>query len=1035
MKKLSSIILLAGCAAGLTSVASAQYPKAVNGFAPEFGGEPLSGNCVLSLPGKARSLAPQLRLGERNPLKPPFVEVFDDYPAGSENEQFERYFQVINSDGDVNPLSGSDRSWGYYNFNGESGGRQFSKCAYLQYPLNVAKCDDWLILRAIKFEAGKYYHITLDASLFSEGTIHTMEVKMGEYNDAEGMTIPVIPVTDVVSIRPEQLEGWFVPEYDGNYYMGIHGLSDRILSNQGYLFVDNIAVEAARSGREPGQVTDVEFVSDPNGTPSATISFKAPSVGVDGKAISGSMTVTVKRDDAKVKTFTATPGKAIEFVDQVEKPGYYTYTFTVSNGDGSGSDLRMTRYVGMGAPEHPVITSISEPRNGYVHLSWDAPATDVNGTVINPEKLLYNVYKLTEAGYEILEPEYDDTEITINMDLDRGEQSVVMFAVTAMISGEESIYAHSDNIFIGEPYSLPYENHFNDSGEDYVLGATADEGVLWRILDDFSDPQSQDGDDRYICMVGNQTEQYGELSTGKIDFSNAANPFVSFYTYVYDEDENEVSVRAVDCATGEETTVGTFVLTDLENIGWTRIICPLKEFAGKIARVVIGAHIVSHGYMPFDNMVIDDLSAVDLSVDRVNHSNYAAAGETYDVTAKISNIGADRVDSYIVRLISDGRVIDTVKGTPLESFGSTEVTLHGQFSAVSPEMPTFTVEVVAEGDANTENNVSLPFNITFLAPCHPVVSDLHGEESGSAVTLTWSAPDLSTAAPEESFEDFESYPAFTTELNGFTMVDVDCGNIAGFSNFEMPVKGTQQAFWTMTSHEPYNFLYTQGRSSLFAMATVDANRRPIANDDWLISPELYGGRQTIGFSACAQSINYGYETFEVYATSSSKPNINNFEKVMIETSVGEEWKQFYVTLPAGTKYFAIRCTSNDRLLFTLDDISFIAKGEPRALELKGYNVYRNGVQLNSEPVTATTYATTRDLAGDDYFVTAVYDKGESTASNVVHLGEVGIGEIEADATATEEYYDLRGMKVAPSALTPGLYIVRRGNTATKVMIR
>lgn len=1019
MKRLIFSILVAGCAAGLAQ-----------------GGEPLSGNGKLTIPGKGDGQATQLRLGERNPLNPPFVETFDDYPAGSEFDQFVRYFQVINSDGDVNPISGSERSWEYYNFNGESNGRKFSKCAYLQYPINVPVCDDWLIPRAIRLEAGKYYLVKFDASLFYEGTPHTLEVKMGEYNDAEGMTFDVIPPTDVTSTRPTQISGWFVPEYDGLYYMGIHGISDRIRSNSNYLFVDNIAIEAPRTGREPGLVTDVNFVSDPDGTPSATISFKAPSIGVDGKAITSAMTITVKRDDVPVKTVTASPGQDFSFVDKVAKSDFYTYSFEARNSVGVGNSLQMIRFIGMTTPMAPTITSISEPANGSVKLTWTVPATDVNGTAINPEKLLYNIYQVTDDDYVILQPDYEENEITIEADVAPGTQEVMMFAVTSQINGVQSAYSFSDNIFIGDPYTVPYVNHFSGKGDDYVISGMADEGLIWRMLDDFSDPKSQDGDNSYICLVGNQTEQYGELSTGKIDLSGTTAPFVSFYAYVYDEDENLISVNVVDCATGQRTTVQTFELIKLDNIGWTRITCPLRDFAGKVVRVVLGAKIISHGYMPFDNMTIDNLSPVDMSVDRVKHTRFASTGETYDVTATLSNLGAKRIESFIVRLLSEGKVIDTVKAGPLDSFESTDVTLHGQFSAISPEMPRFRVEVIAEGDADHSNNTSAPFNITFLAPCHPVASQLQGEESGSAVTLTWSAPDLSTAAPDEAVEDFEDYEAFTTEINGFTMFDADGGNVVGFKGLDMPVTGTPQAYWTMTDEAPYNFLYTSGQSSLFTMATVNAGRQPIPNDDWLISPELYGGRQTISFRACSQIIDYGYETFEVYASTSTN-NINRFEKVMEETAVGEEWTRFYVTLPAGTRYFAIRCTSNDCMLFTLDDIIYIPTGQPRALKLLGYNVYRNGVLLNSEPVTETTYTTSRDLAGDDYFVTAVYDKGESTASNVVHLGEVDSIEdvIDPAQAADAEFFDLRGMKVSPSDLTPGLYIVRRGATATKTLIR
>ena len=1024
-------LLLGGCTLAAVMAASAQDPLA-RSHSLDRSATPIAGQNALLRPAKVRDMAGQHRLGERNPLKPPFVEVFDDYPSGSEYDQFERYFQIINSDGDKNP-SGTDRSWGYYNFNGESGGRKFSKCAYLQYPLDVSKCDDWLVPRAIKVEAGKYYHITMDVSLYTEGCIHTLEVKMGEYNDAEGLNIPVIPVTDVVSIIPEQIEGWFVPEFDGIYYMGIHGLSDRSRSDGGYLFVDNIAMEAARSGREPAQVTDLEFVCDPDGTPSATVSFKTPGVGVDGKAITGELTVTVKRDGTVIRTITATPDQAISFVDQVAKAGNYAYTFTVSSAEGTGCDLRVNRYIGMAKPLPPVITSFTEPVEGTAKITWTAPETDINGTVINPEKLRYNLLNVGDLGLEPVKSGFDGLEYTVDMNLSGGQQVIASMVVSAQINDVESDYAQTDFIFVGEPYAVPYENHFSDTGDDFVIGAEAGEGVQWRILDDFSDPKAQDGDSRYVCMIGSQPDQHGELSTGKLNLAVAENPFVSFYTYVYEDDDNIITVMAVDCETGERTVLRSFVLSELDGLGWTRIICPLTGFGGKTIRVVLGVDIVSHGYIPIDNMLVDDLSDVDLSVERVNHERYAAAGDTYFVNAKIANIGAKRVYSYTVRLISDDKVIDTVKADALDSFATAEVILEGSFTAISPEMPTFVVEVQAEGDANPANNFSDEFNIAFLAPCHPVVVDLAGVENDNDVTLSWTAPDLASAAPEESFEDFESYPAFTTAIKGFTMKDQDEGFIAGFTGVDMPVAHTKQAFWTMTADAPFNFLYTRGKSSLFTMATVDEDGRPTPNDDWLISPELYGGRQIIGFEACSQTIDYGYETFEVYA-SSTTPSISQFRRVMNQTAVGEYFEQFYVTLPAGTKYFAIRCTSDDRLLFTLDNISYIGTGEPRSLSIVGYNVYRNGELLTPAPITATTFKTTRDLAGDDYFVTTVYDKGESTASNIVHFGIEGISDATVE-TAPAEYFDLRGLRVNPSELTPGIYIRRQGSLVTKEVIR
>lgn len=47
----------------------------------------------------------------------------------------------------------------------------------------------------------------------------------------------------------------------------------------------------------------------------------------------------------------------------------------------------------------------------------------------------------------------------------------------------------------------------------------------------------------------------------------------------------------------------------------------------------------------------------------------------------------------------------------------------------------------------------------------------------------------------------------------------------------------------------------------------------------------------------------------------------------------------------------------------------------------------------------------------------------------------GIGSIEADSAAPVEYYNIQGIRIAPEALTPGLYIRRQGDKTTKVVIK
>ncbi len=66
-------------------------------------------------------------------------------------------------------------------------------------------------------------------------------------------------------------------------------------------------------------------------------------------------------------------------------------------------------------------------------------------------------------------------------------------------------------------------------------------------------------------------------------------------------------------------------------------------------------------------------------------------------------------------------------------------------------------------------------------------------------------------------------------------------------------------------------------------------------------------------------------------------------------------------------------------------------------DMLGYNVYRDDVKINTELVTLTEYTDVQPpIASHDYYVTAVYDLGESEASNVVTLLVTDIDEIEGN---------------------------------------
>ena len=51
-------------------------------------------------------------------------------------------------------------------------------------------------------------------------------------------------------------------------------------------------------------------------------------------------------------------------------------------------------------------------------------------------------------------------------------------------------------------------------------------------------------------------------------------------------------------------------------------------------------------------------------------------------------------------------------------------------------------------------------------------------------------------------------------------------------------------------------------------------------------------------------------------------------------------------LPEGATHFAVRCTSPMGYMLLVDDITYRPAGKGAPLEIKGYNIYRDGVKIN-----------------------------------------------------------------------------------------
>ena len=151
-------------------------------------------------------------------------------------------------------------------------------------------------------------------------------------------------------------------------------------------------------------------------------------------------------------------------------------------------------------------------------------------------------------------------------------------------------------------------------------------------------------------------------------------------------------------------------------------------------------------------------------------------------------------------------------------------------------------------------------------------------------------------------------------------------------------------------------------------------------------------------------------------------------KLLIQVEGG---KQYYYDLPADARYFAIRNVTEGGFVLMIDNISYTPGFTD--LELMGYNVYRDGVKLNGEPVETLTFTDNSAEAGGCYGVTAVYDfDGESAM--VTAQSTLGIGTMRDEQCTMNNgrYYDLQGRRLQTTPRR-GVYMLKQGQSVKKVI--
>lgn len=926
--------------------------------------------------------------------------------------------------------------------------------------------DDWLITPPMKLEAGKAYKVSFKAHANSSTFPERIEVKWGDSNTAAGMANVLVEPTVLSSGTAEEFVCFITPQANGTYYVGFHGISD---ADMFYLYIDDIEIAAGVAATAPAAPTNLVVTPGANGAKTAAISFNAPAVDFAGNALASLEKVELYRGEELIHTFDAPAvGAELTYTDNLPADGDYTYSVAGYNADGKGESTSATVYVGVDFPAAVSEATLTEDaaNPGKVTVTWAAVDKDVNGQVIAADAVKYDLY-IYDGNSRVLVAG-DLTTTSYSYEAITEGQSFLQYAVFAKTARGEGDGTLTQMLAIGAPVT-----NFADTfagGEltyDWGIQRLGDStGASWTLLGDESGIPSQDGDNGMIAMKASYIDDASRLYSVKISLAGVENPALTFYTYNIvgesgDPDENLVSVCvSAPNANNFVTVMPEATVNDLCGgaEGWAKVTVNLAAYAGQDIQFGIDVVCKGYAYTIFDNFKISSLVDNDLVATGITAPATVKAGADYTVDVTVSNDGAKDAGAYTVELYADNEKVAEKACEALESGKTATVSFERTMSALATEPVTYKAIVVYAADEVLNNNETTEVAVAPIVSNLPKVTDLAASIADGGNKLTWSEPDLTAAAPEAITEDFETATGFAKEFGDWTFVDVDGSAVGGFQNMDVPgiTPGTTTAsffVWDQTNGVGNEtFTAHSGMKYLAALFRYDDGE----TDDWAISPELYGGAQTISFFARSYSDDYP-EKIEVYYSTGS---LNPADFVLIAgttvAKVPKAWTQYNVDVPEGAKHFAIRSCAQGSFMLMVDDVTFIPAGGAAAdLSIVGYDIYRNGEKVNAEPVAECEYTDAAGKAGDVYQVTVIYNKGVSAGSNEAAatsaLDELTAGVKVTTAQGTIIVTGAEGLDVtviavdgkvlyaakgdATVAVETGVYVVKAGDKVVKVLVK
>lgn len=979
-------------------------------------------------------------------IVPPYEATFD---AGEDLS----YFTIVDANGD-NTTWHQEENAIVYSYNLFSG------------------ADDWLFTPKLNLSNKRVYQVI--ATLRTNYKAESLAITCGPTPEIESQTI----LTDLPGFIMEEagdVETWLKVSETGCYNIGFHAYSPK---NMYRIYLDNLKVIDAASVDAPDVMTAISVTADPAGALTATIKATAPVATCTGDELSSLDAVEIYRGNETEPVAVITdvaPGKEISWTDTEAGQGMMTYRLCAVNAEGRGLVGKASAYIGHDRPASTVnLEAKGDETNSNATLTWEAPVTGLNGGYVDQSSLRYNIYSgpspysLETVATGVAETAYmDRREYT-------GSQSSRTYVVEAC---SDAGVGARDTVMVslGKLYDFPMIDNF----ESYLSGewsniVLTDYNGSWMVSNEHEGVTSADagtGFLQYCKWSDDAGSSIGILGTPKVSMAGSLQPYVTLSFY-HDPAADPRTKMTVGYRVNDNRMIEIAELAPCDGEkGWKEYTWPIEAEASDFVSVEL--HSLTYdknSRLYVDNISLDDRLDNNLTLDSFDGpSEIGLDGAVF--TVKVRNKGQKDASGFSVVLVCDGTDVMTLDNQVLNAgeVGTYEFAIEAPTAAEAGDKHLYKSRVDYDFDLRPVDNFSAEIECTVLTSPYPGVTTLKGVGGSNAVNLSWDAP--STSWSPSITDSFDDYPVFTiTDMGEWVLYDGDGQRTMGiryglsFANWYSPKA------WQVWDPQLVGLLgddvaARSGYMCLMSMCSdgsipgQDEYVTP-ANDDWLISEEVAGGSDIVFYLKQPVNTYGGNEAAEIlYSTTTQNPD--QFTVIeTIELDNMAQWNRYRIALPDDARYFAIR---HHRSYFGLwlDDVTYSPVRNSRELEIKGYNIYRDGEFIGVSETTSFTDSEPLDGV-HSYAVAPLFDTGEGRLSNVVDVdaSQVGVANVGADAdveistipgaivvkTAAEcpvSIYTPDGRLVVAQSvdgeesfsLTPGVYIVKATATVRKVLVK